>query len=130
MVRFIWFHQHPVCVCKFVTTNYLFQIKSSFEDRVIASILGKSSDVAFRISVYEPSFYSMYFTVTLQDSKISFVLCHLGAYHMIVKRKGLMKVSRRQVKVSRRQFSCIKANMRFTMPCNCSGCWMVWGGGG
>ena len=52
---------------------------------VIASILGKSSDVAFRISVSEPSFYSIYFEVTLHDSQISFVLCHPSAYHMIVK---------------------------------------------
>ena len=48
---------------------------------------------------------------------------------MIVKWKGVMKVSRRQVKVYVRQFSCIKANMRFTMPCNCSGCWIGWGWG-
>ena len=47
---------------------------------------------------------------------------------MIVKSKGFMNVPRRQVNVCRRQFSCIKANMRFTMPYNCSGCWMGWGG--
>ena len=63
--------------------NYCFQVKFSFEDRVIASILGKSSDDAFTISVYEPSFYSIYFIVTLHDSKISFVLCHLSVYHIV-----------------------------------------------
>ena len=61
MSRFIKFHQHPVSVCKLVRAKYCFQIKSnqiksnqiksSFEDRIIASILGKSSDVAFKISV-------------------------------------------------------------------------------
>ena len=57
------------------------------------------------------------------------VCCPLSpsAYHMIVKLKGFMKVSRRRVKVCGRQFSCMKANMRFTMSCNCSGCWMGWG---
>ena len=68
-----------------MSANYCFEVKSSFEDHVIASIVGKSNDVAFRISVYEPSFYFIYFAVTLYDRKISFVLCHLSAYHMIVK---------------------------------------------
>ena len=67
------------------------QVKSSFEDRVIASILGKSSDVAFRISVSEPSFYSLYFAVTLHDSKISFVLCQLSAIIWLPIEKVLWK---------------------------------------
>ena len=64
-------------MCKLEIANYCIQVKSSFEDRVIASILGKSSDVAFRISVSESSFYSIYFAVTFHDSKISFVPCIL-----------------------------------------------------
>ena len=83
--------------------------------------------VALLNRVSEPSFYSVYFAVTLHDINISFVLSHPNAYHMIVKWKSVMKVSRRQVKVSGRQFSCMKA---FTIPCNCSGCWMGWVGGG
>ena len=51
-----------------------FLCKSSSEDRDIASILGISSDVAFRIAVSEPSFYSIYFAVTLHDTEISFVI--------------------------------------------------------
>ena len=43
--------------------------------------MGKSSDLAFRISVSEPYFYPNYFVVTLHDSKISFVLCHPSAYN-------------------------------------------------
>ena len=97
----------------------------TFEDRVIASILGKSCDVAFIILFFEPSFYSIYFAVTLHDSKLSFVLHHPCAYHMIFKWKGFMKVSRRQVKVCGRQFSCIKGNMRFTIAVD-----VVWGGVG
>ena len=74
MVRFIWFHQHPVSVCKLVSADYCFQVKSSFEDRVTATIMEQSCDAAFRISVSEPSFYSIYFAVTLHDSMISFVI--------------------------------------------------------
>ena len=39
MARFILFHQHLVSVCKLVSANYCFQVKFSFEDSVIASIL-------------------------------------------------------------------------------------------
>ena len=74
MARCIWFHQHTVSVCQFVSANYCFQVKSFFEDPVIASILGQSCDIAFSISVSEPSFYSIYFAVTLHDSMISFVI--------------------------------------------------------
>ena len=101
------------------------QVKSSFEDRVIASILGKSSDVAFRISVSEPSFYSLYFAVTLHDSKISFVLCQLSASIWLPIEKVLWKFPEDSW-VCGRQFSYIKTNM----SCNCSGCWMGWGGVG
>ena len=57
-----------------MSANYCFQVKSSIEDHVIASILGKSSDVVFRISVSEPSFYAIYFAITLHDNKIFFVI--------------------------------------------------------
>ena len=88
-----WFDLFGSSNNKFLYANscaiYCFQVKTSFQDRVIASILGKSNDVAFKISVYEPSFYSIYFAVTLHDSKISFLFCHLSAYHMIVNGKDL-----------------------------------------
>ena len=51
-------------ICMQTRDSHLdFKVKSSFEDRDIASILEKRSDVAFRISVSEPSFYSIYFAV-------------------------------------------------------------------
>ena len=39
------------------------------EDRLITSILGKSSHVVFSIAVSEPSFCSIYFVDTLHDSQ-------------------------------------------------------------
>ena len=42
-------------------------------------------------------------------------LCHPSVYHMIVKWKGFMKVSRRQVNICGRQLSCKNANMCFTI---------------
>ena len=48
-------------------------------------------NVAFKISVYESSFCSNYFAVTLHDSKISFVLCHLSAYHRLSSERVLWK---------------------------------------
>ena len=68
MAWFIWFHQHLVCVCKLVSANYCFQVKSSHKDRVITSTLGKISDVTFSIAVSEPSFSSICFADTFHDS--------------------------------------------------------------
>ena len=42
-----------------------------------------TSDVAFSITVLEPSFCSISFADTPQDTKIYFVLCHVGAYHQV-----------------------------------------------
>ena len=69
-----------VSVCKDASANYCVQVKASLEDRVITSILRKSSDVAFSTAVSAPSFCSIYFVDTLHDSNISLVLCHLSAY--------------------------------------------------
>ena len=89
-------------------------------------LLGKISDVASKISISDPSFYSIYFAVTLHDSNISFVLCRPSAYiTWLSSEKVLWKFPE-----DRWKFVEYKANMRFTMQCNCSGCWMGWGGGG
>ena len=66
-----------------MSANHCFQVKSSLEDRVINNTLGKCSGVAFSVTVSKPSFCLISFTDTLQDSNISFVICHLGAYHML-----------------------------------------------
>jgi len=156
MARFISFHKHPVYVCKLVSANYCFQVKTSFEDRVIANILGKCRDVAWAIflfhlfcsytfavfnmlwhnfeinkTVFEMADFVRFteylraiFTSCLMPPKRASYLCF--SYDCQVKR--FHTVSRWQVKVYRRQISCIKANMRFTMPCICSGCWMGWSG--
>ena len=68
-----------------MNANHCFQVKSSLEDRVITSILGKSSDVAFSITVPESFFCSISFADTLQNTNIFFVLCHIGAYHHVKK---------------------------------------------
>jgi len=122
MVRFIWLHQHPDSVCKLVSPNYCFQAKSSFKDRVIVSILGKSSDVAFRISVSESSFYSIYIAVTFYDRQQQYFLRPLPPSCLLY-----------DCKVKRFHKIFLKTRWKFvykpTMPCNSRACWMGWLGG-
>ena len=77
--------QHPVCVCNIVSANHCFQVKSSLEDRVITSPLGKCSDVAFSVTVSKPSFCLISFTDTIQDSNISLSSWCLSYDHQVRK---------------------------------------------
>ena len=64
MAQFIWLHQHPISVCKLVSANYCFQVKSSFEDHASPVDVGWGrmgvdehiGSFQYAIEMYKPMF--------------------------------------------------------------------------